>query len=294
MQVELPAATGQRPGGARHEPVVAGPLRVARVRQERLRRAGDRRQRASAPARAPRSASLARRRTRRHRPRAVPRLRRSRGRHLPRGRSEPRAHQHARGAHVGARARGAAGDRRHRAARRVRLARGDPVVPHRGSVHVHRAEPRVPGRQPDRGEPPRRCAPSVHRRPAARAWPADVRWRCTRRGAPPMPTPTSTGCGASSAEEAADLRRVSGRSTPARTRSWRITCRGRSATGWSTATAPCSRTAPRSAGRRGSCSTRRRTSSSTRGTWSGSGRARSSRSISSRRTCRASCGWPRA
>ena len=41
------------------------------------------------------------------------------------------------------------------------------------------------------------------------------------------------------------------------------------------------------------CSRRWRTSSSTRGTSSASVRDRSSRSISSARTCRASCGWPR-
>ena len=47
-------------------------------------------------------------------------------------------------------------------------------------------------------------------------------------------------------------------------------------------------------GRARACSTRWRTSSSTAGTSSASGRARSSRSISSARTCRASCGSPKA
>ena len=169
-----PGATGQRPDRAGHEPVVAGALRVARVRQERVRCARHRRQRASAPARTSRAESLARGRTRRHRQRALPRLRRSRGRHLPRGRYQPCACQRACGAHVGARPRSAAGHRRHRSASRFRLARGDPVVPHRGPVHVHRARSRVPGRQPDRGQPSRPARLPCTGGRGPRAEPADV------------------------------------------------------------------------------------------------------------------------
>ena len=225
--------------------------------------------------------------------RALPRLRRSRGRHLPRGRYQPCARQRACRAHVGARPRRRGRRRRHRASSRLRLARGDPAVPHRGPVDVHRAESRVPGRQPDRGQPSRPARLPCTGGRGPRAEPADVPGaaraeRARRRthvvdGLRRIVAEEATIFGEYPAFDAGavhvpgGLPAVGGRrrhGAPQQQRAHEQRARSRSS--------------PRP------CSIRQPTSSSTRGTWNASGRARSSRSISRRRTCRASCGWPRA
>ena len=239
MQVELVVAARSRARRAGHEPVVAGPLRVARVRQERLRRAGHRRHRASADARAPRPASLARA-PHTTAPSACATASTAIAWTAPTSPST----RATRTSTCRPRSCGCAGSKTRPATvvivppAGLRLARGHPAVlrPPTRSRSPRRTSRTWPTARS------RRAARAAHlpctRRRRARAWPADVRWPCTReprrrcrrlrRRAP-----------AHRRRGSRDLRRVSGRSTPARTRSWRTTCRGRSGTGWSTATAPC-------------------------------------------------------
>ena len=97
---------------------LARPLRAPRIREERLRRGDRQRQGPAAHRDAARSASVGRRRPRRHGRRHLQDLRRSHRRHVSRHRRHARAHQHSGGADVRARLVRAAGARHVRAAAR--------------------------------------------------------------------------------------------------------------------------------------------------------------------------------
>ena len=125
MQVEASfTELGSAPLELRMSRVVAGPLLAARFREERLRRARVRRRRpASCRRRGPIRTGG---RVSGHGGSVTVQLqgvRRPRGRHVSGHRHDARAHQHAGGDHVGARARRPAGDRDVRASRRARSGR---------------------------------------------------------------------------------------------------------------------------------------------------------------------------
>ena len=280
MQVEATfTELGAGAARAAHEPLVARPLLAARLREERLRRARVRRRRPGAAdndGRMPygwnvdgHGGAVTR---------EVQGLRRPRGRDLSRRRHDARAHQHAGGDHVGARARRSAGVGHIRAAGRACSGRSPRSCIRVGAARVHRAESAVPDGQPRRSSGRSRsgsssigsqhvpflAAPHRHRRRARRL-------REGRREDRPA--------------GGRDLRRVPASTSPAPTRSSPTTCRTRRRR----------HGAPQQHGdhlgrvdrrRRGAtCSTRSRTSSSTAGMSSASGRRGSSRSISIGRTC---------
>ena len=120
--------------------------------------------------------------SRRQRDREVQGVRRSRGRHLSRRRHDARAHQHAGGDHVGARARRSAGDGDVRAAGRHALAGRDAAASRRDAARVHRAEPAVPDGQPVRVRARRRSAQFT----------VDGRAPSGSRCTTPAPRPSST------------------------------------------------------------------------------------------------------
>jgi len=117
----------RRAGHARvaHEPLVSGSLLAARLCQERLRRARVRLRWTRAADEASGPVRMERQWPRWLGDREVQGLRRSPRRHVSRRRYHSRAHQHAGGHHVGARARRSAGDDHLRAAARHALAGGD-------------------------------------------------------------------------------------------------------------------------------------------------------------------------
>ena len=98
-------------------------------------------------------------------------------------RHDARAHQHAGGDHVGARARRSAGRRHLRAAGRHALAGGDAAAPGIVAAGVHRAEPSVPDGQP---VGVRSRSPSASSRSAR----APSGFRCTTPAPPPSSTAT--------------------------------------------------------------------------------------------------------
>ncbi len=225
-----------RPAGGAHEPLLAGALRAARVRQERVRGQGVRRAGAPAGRDPARPVRLERGRPRRHGARHLHAVRRPRRRHLRPGRRHPRAPQHARDVHVGARAGGApgAGDLPPPADPRWKVA--TQLAPTADSVHLHRAGPAVLHGQPVGAERPRPAQlagaerrPDVHHPPCA----------APRRDAERRPTRSRRWrrrWWRSRTRSSASSRT----STTAPTPSWRTTCRGSPATGWSTATPPSS------------------------------------------------------
>ena len=147
-----------------------------------------------------------------------------------------RAHQHAGGADVGARARRAAGARDVRAAagqaaggwRRSCSRRDDPL-------DLHRAEPAVPDGQPHRVR--HLHAAELHGATDGGRGTPTFRIALHHDGDEAELDAFAATSRRSSARQRADLRRVRRASTAAPTRSSPTTCRGPTATAWSTATA---------------------------------------------------------
>ena len=162
MQVEVTFAdVPAGPAAGAHEPQLAGPLRPARVRQERVRRAGEGRPGPRAHARAPQSAPVGRDRPRRHGRRQLPRVRRSHRRHVSQRGCHAWSPEHAGLADVGARTGGARGARASSCRRRASRGSVATQLFPTGSPLVFTApEPAVLDGQPHRSGRVRRRAPS--------------------------------------------------------------------------------------------------------------------------------------
>ena len=141
------------PAASAHEPIIAGALLDPRVCEERLRRPDHRRGGEAADRLAAQPQRVGHHRSFRHRARAVPRLRRPCGRHLPRDRQHTRAHQHAGGADVGAGHGAEDDDGAVRAAAGNIVERCDPAAVGHRRLLVQRAQPSVPDGQPGRIQP---------------------------------------------------------------------------------------------------------------------------------------------
>ncbi len=135
-----------------HEPIVTRTIRAARIREERVRVAGVRRQGQGARGYPAEPVSMGRQRSRRDGPHRLQDLRRSRRRHLSRHRRDARAHEHAGNADVGARPRSPQRARDVRAAEGPVVGGRDTALPDRRSLDVYRAEPAVLDGQPHRAE----------------------------------------------------------------------------------------------------------------------------------------------
>ena len=184
-------------------------------------------------------APVGRRRPRRHRSRPLSRLRRPHRRHVSEHRRDPRAHQHAGGADVGARPRSPAGAadlrtaRRHgRGTSRRSCSRPDnPLVFTAPNLQYLLDSPSEfgPGVLETFAAPmaagDTRPAPTIRVALHHTGTAADV--ARLRRRRPPHRRAGATRCSASTR-----------RSRTTRTRFSPTTCRGRAATAWSTATAP--------------------------------------------------------
>ena len=281
-------------GGAGHaggldEPLVAGAVCAARVRQKRVRRAGDRLARAGADGRAAairiagwwwRGAARC----------ALP------TRCLATGRTGPtrRSTRATRTSTCRRRSPGRAGWRRGRwrcALRRPRTAGGGwrrsswaAPIRSRGGRRIWRTSWTArPSSATSRSGPGRSGKP---------VGPTPFASRCTTRA----PTPRRTRSRRRWERWWRRRSESTGRRPATTTRftpSSLTICRGPRATGWSIATPPCSARRPRWPKASTSCSSPRRTSSSTRGTWSASARQRSSRSTLPRRTPRTRSGSAR-
>ena len=156
-----PARSARGAAAAAHEPIVAGPLRPARVRQERLRRARLRRARRRAADRPAQPAPVGRAAASGAGARHLQGVRQPRRRDVSRHRRLARAHEHAGDPDVGAWPRRASRPRDVRASRGLQLEARDAAVCDRRPLDLHRAEPPVPDGQPDRAQQP--VVPVVHR-----------------------------------------------------------------------------------------------------------------------------------
>ena len=185
VEVDVPRGAG-RPAAGAHEPYLAGTVCVARVREERVRRAGAGRQGHRADARRGpicTSGTLAG-----HDGTVVVSYRvfgdRIDGTYLAR-RFDARAHEHAGHADVGARLRDASGAGPVRTAAGTAMARGDAALSDRRSADIHRAQLPLPDGQPDGIQRASRCA-----RSRCRALWHGRRRRSASRCITTAPTPT--------------------------------------------------------------------------------------------------------
>ena len=202
--------------GAEHadEHRVAGALREARLREERVRGAGVRRRRQRSRSGPVLDGALGRGRPRRDRAVHLPRVRRPRRRHVSRDRRYPCAPQHARLPDVGTRAGAAACRRPVRAPAGQRLAGGHAALSVGRSVRLHRAQPAVPPRQSGRAEPLRGA---ILRRRGPRRFqpPAGVPDRDAPRRRRPRARPVRAGRRTDRPRDGARVRRVpAGRDRP--------------------------------------------------------------------------------
>ena len=289
MQVEATfTELGAGAARAAHEPLVAGPLLAARLREERLRRARVRRRRPGAGRR--RGPIRTAGPSPAHGGSVTVRYKvfgdRVDGTYLAH-RLDARAHQHAGGDHVGARARRPARDCS-RSSRPPGARWQVATQLHPGATPFEFTAPNLQYLMDSPAEFGPVVDPSVHASTAARS---------ASRCITPAPTPSSTRSSRDVEkivrEQGDDLRRVPGLRAGHLHLPRRLPAVGHGdGMEHRNSTVITSARVARAATASG-CSTRSRTSSSTAGTSSASGRGRSSRSTSSGRTCPASCGSPK-